>query len=123
VDGRSSFNLFGIKAGGGWQGESTHADTHEFQDGRLQKVAAEFRSYESPEQSLGDYVKLLQSSPRYAAALGTGSDAAAFARALQSGGYATDPDYANKLAAIAARLKSHPALPISASSGRGALNG
>ena len=59
----------------------------------------------------GDYVKLLQSSPRYAAALGTGSDTAAYARALQQGGYATDPDYATKLTAVAGRLKSHPGLP------------
>ncbi len=111
ADGRPSFNLFGIKAGGSWNGESTSAATNEFHGGRMQKVVAEFRSYESPEESLGDYVKLLRSSPRYAGALGTGNDAAAFARALQQGGYATDPDYATKLTAVAARLKSHAALP------------
>jgi flagellar protein FlgJ len=77
----------------------------------MQRVTAEFRSYGSPEESLGDYVKLLKSSPRYSAALGTGDDAAAFAHALQKGGYATDPDYATKLVAVAARLKSQPALP------------
>jgi flagellar protein FlgJ len=58
-------------------------------------------------------VKLLQGSPRYAGALGTGDDAAAYAKALQRGGYATDPDYATKLTAVAARLKSHLARPIS----------
>ncbi len=113
ADGRPSFNLFGIKAGGSWKGDSTSAATREFQGGSMQQVMADFRSYESPEQSLGDYVKLLQGSPRYAAALGTGSDAAAYAKALQRGGYATDPDYATRLSALAARLKSHPALPIS----------
>jgi flagellar protein FlgJ len=116
ADGRPSFNLFGIKAGGSWKGDSTSSATHEFQGGRMQQVTADFRSYESPGQSLGDYVKLLQGSPRYAAALGTGSDAAAYAKALQRGGYATDPDYATKLTAVAARLKSHPALPISVTS-------
>jgi flagellar protein FlgJ len=111
ADGRPSFNLFGIKAGGSWKGESVNSVTHEFQGGRMQEVVAGFRSYESPEHSLGDYVKLLQGSPRYAAALGTGGDVAAYARALQQGGYATDPDYATKLAAVAVRLKSHAALP------------
>jgi peptidoglycan hydrolase FlgJ len=111
ADGRPSFNLFGIKAGGSWKGESVNSITHEFQGGRMQEVVAGFRSYASPDHSLGDYVKLLQSSPRYAGALGTGSDAAAYARALQQGGYATDPDYATKLTAVAARLKSHPGLP------------
>jgi flagellar protein FlgJ len=111
ADGRPSFNLFGIKAGGSWKGESVNSVTHEFQGGRMQEVVAGFRSYQSPEHSLGDYVKLLQSSPRYAGALGTGSDAAAYAKALQRGGYATDPDYATKLTAVAARLKSHPGLP------------
>jgi flagellar protein FlgJ len=111
ADGRPSFNLFGIKAGGSWKGETANHVTQEFQGGRMQTVSADFRSYASPEHSLGDYVKLLESSPRYAQALGTGSDAGAFARALQRGGYATDPDYANKLVAVAARLKSHAALP------------
>jgi flagellar protein FlgJ len=115
ADGSPSFNLFGIKAGGSWKGASTSVATREFQGGRMQQVMADFRSYESPGQSLGDYVKLLQGSPRYAAALGTGSDAAAYAKALQDGGYATDPDYATKLTAVAARLKSHTALPISVS--------
>jgi peptidoglycan hydrolase FlgJ len=112
ADGSPSFNLFGIKAGGRWQGETVNAVTHEFQGGGMQKVTAGFRSYESPEHSLGDYVKLLQGSPRYAGALGTGSDAAAYARALQRGGYATDPDYAIKLTAVAAKLKSQLPLPI-----------
>jgi flagellar protein FlgJ len=111
ADGRPSFNLFGIKAGESWKGQTVNSVTHEFQGGRMQEVVAGFRSYASPEHSLGDYVKLLQSSPRYAAALGTGSDATAYAKALQRGGYATDPDYATKLSAVAARLKSHPDLP------------
>jgi flagellar protein FlgJ len=111
ADGRPSFNLFGIKAGGTWKGESVSSVTHEFQGGRMHDVVAGFRRYQSPEDSVGDYVKLLQSSPRYAAALGTGSDTAAYARALQQGGYATDPDYATKLTAVAGRLKSHPGLP------------
>ncbi len=85
ADGRPSFNLFGIKAGGNWAGATASTTTHEFQGGQMQKVSAEFRSYASPEHSLGDYVKLLQSSPRYAGALGTGSDVAAYGRAPAKG--------------------------------------
>lgn len=112
ADGQPSFNLFGIKAGGAWNGAVAGARTREFADGRMQAVDAEFRAYESPEQSIRDYVSLLKSSPRYAQALGTGGDVAAFARALSRGGYATDPDYTAKLTAVAARLKSSAAQPI-----------
>jgi peptidoglycan hydrolase FlgJ len=113
-DGRSSFNLFGIKSGPTWRGASTTAATSEFENGRMKAVDADFRAYESPAHSLRDYVSLLSTNPRYAAALGTGSDAAAFGTALQNAGYATDPLYARKLDAVARDLKSRLALPITA---------
>ncbi|MET0282584.1 MAG: glucosaminidase domain-containing protein [Steroidobacteraceae bacterium] len=113
-DGRPSFNLFGIKAGGSWKGASTESATSEFGGGRMQQVSASFRAYESPEDSLQDYVGLLKGNPRYAAALGTGGDAEAFAQGLTRGGYATDPDYVAKLTAVAARLKSGNFLPLTA---------
>ncbi len=91
ADGRSSQNLFGIKAGSNWQGATANTVTHEFTNGRMQPVSASFRAYDSPEQSMQDYVHVLKSSPRYAAALNTGTDVAAFARGLAHGGYATDP--------------------------------
>ena len=37
------------------------------------------------------------------------------AKALQQGGYATDPRYANKLSAVAQTLKSPSILPITVS--------
>ncbi|HTQ36807.1 MAG TPA: flagellar assembly peptidoglycan hydrolase FlgJ [Steroidobacteraceae bacterium] len=112
ADGRSSNNLFGIKAGGGWQGAAVKAATQEFSGGQMQRVDAGFRAYASPASALQDYVQLLKNNPRYAGALGTGTDAAAFARGLQRGGYATDPDYVAKLTAIAARLKSAAGMPL-----------
>jgi flagellar protein FlgJ len=111
-DGRPSFNLFGIKAGRDWNGAAYGASTREFIDGRMQIVSDDFRAYDSPEQSIRDYVQLLKSSARYAGALNTGSDAGAFARGLMRGGYATDPDYVTKLTAVAARLKSTQTTPI-----------
>jgi len=113
ADGKPSFNLFGIKAGGRWGGDTSLSATHEFSGGRMQSTLASFRAYDSPEQSIQDYAGVLQSSPRYSAALNTGSDVAAFARGLQQGGYATDPEYVSKLTAVAARLKSRFGWPIS----------
>ena len=113
--GRTSFNLFGIKADPRWTGSTAAARTHEFSAGRMQEVSANFRAYGSPEQSMQDYVDLLKSNPRYAGALNTGGDATAFARGLQRGGYATDPDYVAKLTAVAAQLKSTLTRPISLS--------
>ncbi|MNV11356.1 flagellar rod assembly protein/muramidase FlgJ [compost metagenome] len=45
---------------------------------------------------------MLKNSPRYQAALKAGSDVRGFAQGLQRAGYATDPAYAAKIAAIAA---------------------
>lgn len=97
--GGDSHNLFGIKAGGRWSGGRVRAGTHEFVDGVRVGQQAEFRAYGSPAESFADYAQLL-SRPRYAAARNTG-DTRAFAQALQRAGYATDPSYAAKIAAIA----------------------
>jgi len=102
--GSSSNNLFGIKAGAAWSGTSVQSTTQEYDSGTASAVKAQFRAYASPSQCFQDYVSLLQSNPRYAGALGTGSDTQAFATALQSGGYATDPAYASKLGAVADTL-------------------
>ena len=102
-NGGSSHNLFGIKASG-WKGESASAATHEYVDGQRQSQTARFRAYGSPAESFGDYVRMLKNSPRYQAALKAGSDVRGFAQGLQRAGYATDPGYAAKIAAIAAGL-------------------
>ncbi len=112
ASGQPSFNLFGIKAAESWKGAASAARTHEFERGRMREVNASFRAYASPDESIRDYVDLLKSNPRYAAALDTGSDAAAFARGLKQGGYATDPDYVTKLTSVAARLKAQANQPI-----------
>jgi flagellar protein FlgJ len=120
ADGQPSYNLFGVKAGASWQGPAVRSATLEFDGGVPGTRVEPFRAYESPAASFGDYVSLLKGSSRYAAALGTGGDAAAFAGALQRGGYATDPDYARKLTSVVAGvrgildagLKPGEALPI-----------
>src|SRR5689334_14843771 len=100
----TSHNLFGIKAGANWHGASVTADTTEYSSGTPGTERAQFRSYEDIAESVADYVRVIRDNPRYSAALNTGGDVRAFATALQRGGYATDPQYANKLVAVAERL-------------------
>lgn len=98
--GQNSNNLFGIKAQANWQGQVAVVDTLEYREGVAQKEKARFRAYESPEQSLHDYVELIQSNPRYQAALSVASDTKAYFQRLQAAGYATDPNYAQKILSV-----------------------
>lgn len=100
-DGSSSFNLFGIKAGGSWNGDKVSVPTLEYEDGVAVRRRDSFRAYDSPGDAFADYARLLTDNPRYAHALGQGENIAGFAHALSRGGYATDPAYAAKLTAIA----------------------
>ena len=100
-DGSSSFNLFGIKAGGGWDGDKVSVPTLEYEDGVAVRKRDNFRAYGSPGEAFADYARLLADNPRYASALGQGENIAGFAHALSRGGYATDPAYAAKLTSIA----------------------
>ncbi|HWU78164.1 MAG TPA: flagellar assembly peptidoglycan hydrolase FlgJ [Rhodanobacter sp.] len=101
ADGSRSNNLFGIKAGAGWNGQRVNVPTLEYKDGVAVRQQAQFRAYDSPAQSFADYARLIGDNPRYAEALGKGDDVLGFARGLVSGSYATDPSYASKIAAIA----------------------
>ena len=99
-DGSPSYNLFGIKADQRWTGDKALVNTLEFREGVAQKEKAAFRAYESFAQSFDDYADFLQSSERYQNALTAGDNAAMFAAYLQKGGYATDPNYADKITNI-----------------------
>lgn len=103
-DGSSSHNLFGIKAHGGWQGESANVATTEFRNGVSTRERADFRSYSSWEQSFEDYVSFLETNGRYSKALSSTDNPDTFFRELQSAGYATDPQYARKVSQIARQL-------------------
>lgn len=106
ADGSDSHNVFGIKAGGGWRGEVTQIATTEFEQGQAVARQQKFRSYADAGGSFRDLTQLLLDNPRYRGALQTGSDARAYGQALQQGGYATDPAYADKLTRVAARIKA-----------------
>jgi flagellar protein FlgJ len=100
TDGAPSHNLFGIKAGAGWQGRTIDVQTTEYTGDVAQKKIESFRAYDSYRDSLRDYANLLATSPRYAGVLKNTNDAHAYARELQDAGYATDPHYADKLAGV-----------------------
>lgn len=101
ADGSSSFNLFGIKAGGSWGGSRVNVPTVEYEGGIAVRKQAQFRSYSSTADSLADYADVINNNPRYAQARGRGDDVLGYAHALVDGGYATDPEYAAKVAALA----------------------
>ncbi len=78
--------------------------TTEYINGVKQKIKASFRVYDSYEHALADYTKLLTKNPRYAGVAHSRSPEQA-AKALQAGGYATDPAYAKKLITIIQKVK------------------
>lgn len=101
-DGSVSFNLFGIKADQRWDGERVRVDTLEFENQQFVSRREPFRAYDNLAQAVDDYANFLDGNPRYQEALAAGYDESAFAAALQSAGYATDPAYARKIGRIAA---------------------
>ena len=100
ADGSPSYNLFGIKAGADWKGPVAETLTTEVIAGQAVKTVARFRAYASHAESFADFARLMKNSPRYRQVLEQGQDAAGFATGLQRAGYATDPDYADKLTRI-----------------------
>lgn len=102
-DGRSSHNLFNIKAGESWEGGRVNVATLEYRDGVAMKERANFRVYDSFNDSFADYVEFIKSQPRYRDALANAGDPRQFVNELQRAGYATDPRYAEKIDAILRR--------------------
>jgi flagellar protein FlgJ len=92
-----SFNLFGIKATGGWQGRTVEAVTTEYDNGVPVRRLEKFRAYNNYAEAFRDWARLLVANPRYAGVLAQRTDAAGFAQGLQRAGYATDPNYGAKL--------------------------
>lgn len=111
-DGSPSYNLFGIKADGRWDGGRVAVPTMEFRDGVMQRERAAFRSYDSLAESFDDYVNFLQQNPRYQQALQAAGNGSDYVRELQNAGYATDPEYADKINAILGSERLAAALEV-----------
>jgi len=110
ADGTPSHNLFNIKAGRRWSGETVALSVTEYANGGAYTEKARFRVYDSYQQGFRDYADMLRGNPRYASVLDQ-QDAASFAQGLQKAGYATDPLYADKLTRIIDGATLRGALP------------
>jgi flagellar protein FlgJ len=96
-DGGSSNNLFNIKADSRWAGDKITKDTLEFEQGAMIKKSEPFRTYQSLTDSVDDYINFLSTSERYQDALQDSGNVEHFLQGFQKAGYATDPQYADKI--------------------------
>lgn len=88
-----SNNHFGIKCKRNWRGEKVYHDDD--------SKGECFRSYPSIEASYQDHAEFLDSQPRYDSLFSYSSDDyKSWARGLKAAGYATAPDYAQRLTRI-----------------------
>ena len=65
-----------------------------------------FRAYSSYTEAFSDYANMLSNNPRYASVVQAGQGAPAAAQALQRAGYATDPNYADKLVKVMSNINT-----------------
>ena len=89
--------LFGIKAGSGWKGKVYSSYTNEVYDGVESTEYTTFRAYDSIEESIEDYYKLIKNNYKKALNCDTQKESI---QAIKNGGYATDPDYVSKIKSI-----------------------
>lgn len=96
---QQAMNLFGVKADSSWKGPTYAIPTREFLNGQWTMVNALFRKYSDWLGSINDHAQFLMTNPRYAGAFKF-SDGPGFAYAVAAAGYATDPQYAQKIIEI-----------------------
>lgn len=97
ADNQSSFNLFNIKSHNNWQGESVNKSSLEIEGGVGVQRNSNFRVYQDLQESFKDYTHFLRNNQRYEQALQQGTNSERYIEELQQAGYATDPQYADKI--------------------------
>jgi peptidoglycan hydrolase FlgJ len=97
ADGSNSYNLFNIKADRSWRGKQAQVSALEFDQGIARRVSSGFRSYASFQESFNDYANFIKNNPRYDSAVTKTDNVGQYMRELQHAGYATDPNYADKV--------------------------
>jgi flagellar protein FlgJ len=100
ADGAPSYNLFGIKAGPGWQGHAVQVATTEYDGTMPSRTVQSFRAYDSYAAAFQDWALTIGRNQRYSAAVAASGTAGGFASGMQQAGYSTDPGYAEKLARV-----------------------
>jgi len=103
--GDSSFNIFNIKAGSSWQGDVVSMSSLEFSNSTFKPVVSDFRRYASLDEAVADYGAFIGGSERYQPAL-QAQNADEYIQALHQAGYATDPNYADKVLSVYQRIGS-----------------
>lgn len=95
----SGFNLFGVKADKSWRGAVTVLPTREFVNGKPVMESAKWRCYATLGECLDDRAAFFRQNKRYAACFKE-TTGEGWARAVAKAGYATDPQYAEKLIGV-----------------------
>jgi flagellar protein FlgJ len=113
---------FGLKPGSSWTGKKQLLRTKEYHNNPnvkypvvisvtkindskyLYDVKDYFRAYNTPLESFEDYAKLLKNNTRYKNAFNY-TDPYLFSKEIAKAGFATDPDYYNKVSNIITLLK------------------
>lgn len=106
ANGKSSNNLFNIKADRRWDGEKAIKETLEYEQGSMVKKREPFRVYNTIMDSVNDYINFLSNSDRYKDALQKSTNVEHFLQGLQKAGYATDPNYAKKIMGTLSKVTS-----------------
>lgn len=106
ADGSNSYNLFGIKATANWNGKVAEVMTTEYKNGVANNQIERFRAYSSYAEAFQDFANMISKNPRYANVLQHNNDTAGMAQAIQNAGYATDPNYADKLFRVMGMVKT-----------------
>ncbi|MHA2937855.1 flagellar assembly peptidoglycan hydrolase FlgJ [Vibrio sp. RC27] len=102
---QSSNNLFNIKADRSWKGEKVATQTLEYHEKTPVMEQAAFRAYPTYQESFNDYVRFLNQNPRYQSALQNNNKNDAFIHGIHKAGYATDPEYANKVLRVQKQIE------------------
>ena len=101
-----SYNLFNIKATPDrWQGDKIVKNAIEVIDGSVEKIKSSFRSYANYTESIKDYFDFIAQG-RYKDILDSNNTANSFIDKIASKGYATDPQYAEKLNRVVGTIRN-----------------
>ncbi|WP_406020035.1 glucosaminidase domain-containing protein [Succinivibrio sp.] len=97
-------NYFGIKANDSYKGENTSELTSEYIDGKKVNVIDKFRKYSGVLESMKDYISFIKDNPRYKDAIDKSYSPDEYFEQIHKAGYATDPNYADKLKKISRKI-------------------
>lgn len=92
-------NYFGVKADPSWTGDTVSIPTKEYLNEQWVTVDALWRKYPDLLSCLSDHAQFLLDNPRYKPAFAA-ANVNDFTNAIAAAGYATDPQYAQKIMEI-----------------------